>query len=144
MKGRRLLRRARTCDAFPRSSRAGGFPNVGLCGRRRAGVFGEACEVIDKALVGLDAIEGTRLSLGYDRVRITIAWVDDGAVFDAWTFVKDRARTAEMHSALLEEHHLNPRYLPASERETDRDAPWSTLQGSQAGCDLFNPDNSYS
>lgn len=120
MNGQRFLGRARTCDAFPLVVAGRSYSptlifeaGVGRC------VFGEAFEVGDPALAGLDVIEGTHLPLGYDRVRIPVESVDDGVVFDAWTYVKNRARIAGIHSEMLAEYHLDSRYVPPLARMPD-------------------------
>jgi gamma-glutamylaminecyclotransferase len=80
-------------------------------------VFGEVFEVNEQALAELDDLEGTHLPIGYHRLMISVENVDGGAVLDAWTYVKDRSRIDVIHSDPLEEYHLDPRYVPASERE---------------------------
>jgi gamma-glutamylaminecyclotransferase len=120
MKGQRFLARARTCDAIPLVV-TGRWYSPTLISETGIGqrVFGETFDVSDHALAGLDGIEGTHLPLGYDRIRITVESVDDGVVFDAWTYIKDRARIDVIHSGMLDEYHLDPRYVPPSERESD-------------------------
>lgn len=80
-------------------------------------VLGELYQVGDQALATLDRMEGTHLPTGYDRVEIAVEMVTDGARLEAWTYVKDRARIDVIHSEMLEEYQLDPRYVPASERE---------------------------
>jgi gamma-glutamylaminecyclotransferase len=104
MKGHRFIGRCRTCDAFP----------LVVAGKWLSPIL------IAEPGVGhrvFDDLEGTHLPIGYHRLMISVENVDGGAVLDAWTYVKDRSRIDVIHSDPLEEYHLDPRYVPASERE---------------------------
>jgi gamma-glutamylaminecyclotransferase len=117
MAGQRLLGRCRTREAFPLVIAGRWFSPI-LIAEPGSGhrVFGELYRVSDETLATLDRMEGTHLPIGYDRIRITVETVAKGARLEAWTYVKERARIDVIHSEMLEDYQLDPRYVPASER----------------------------
>ena len=120
MKGQRFIGRARTRDAYPLVVAGNWFSPILLyepgVGRH---VFGEAFEVSDQALAVLDRMEGTHLPNGYDRRKVSVESVDGGAVSDAWTYFKERARLDVIHTDGLDDYALDPRYVPPSERKPE-------------------------
>jgi len=117
MAGQGFLGRCRTCEAYPLVIGGRWFSPV-LIAEPGSGtrVFGELYQVSDEALATLDRMEGTHLPTGYDRIELAVETVAKGARLDAWTYVKDRARIDVIHSEMLEEYQLDPRYVPASGR----------------------------
>jgi len=71
----------------------------------------------DRALEALDSLEGTHLPIGYRRIELAVENLEDGALRTAWTYVKARARIDVIHSDMLAEYRLDPRYVPAAERD---------------------------
>lgn len=118
MLGQRLLGRCRTCEAYPLIVGGRWFSPILIAepgiGHR---VFGELYEVSDAALAALDRMEGTHLPNGYERIESAVETMAEGARLDAWAYVKDRARIDVIHSEMLDEYKLDPKYVPASERE---------------------------
>ncbi len=55
--------------------------------------------------------------VGYDRIGIAVELAASDARVEAWTYVKERARIEVIHSEMLEEYHLDPKYVPASGRK---------------------------
>ena len=79
-------------------------------------VIGEVFEVDTAGLAHLDDFEGTDSPAGYRRTTIAVAAEADKTESEAWAYVKDRARIDVIHSQMLAEYPLDPRYLPASKR----------------------------
>jgi len=118
LKGQRFVGRFRTREHFPLVVAGPWFHPVliyepGL-GHR---VHGEVFEVGDRALARLDFFESTHLPSGYDRVAIAAESVENGAVLEAWAYVRDRARIEAIHTEFLDEYRLDPRYVPAAKRK---------------------------
>ena len=78
-------------------------------------VIGEIHDVTIEQLMWFDEFEGTRLSSGYDRVRIKVV-DDDGALFDADVYMKPRSRIEIVHGEALEVYPRNENYILPSER----------------------------
>jgi gamma-glutamylaminecyclotransferase len=118
MLGQRLLGRCRTCQAYPLVIGGRWFSPI-LIAEPGSGtrVFGELYQVNNTALTILDRMEGSHLPTGYDRVEVTVETVAKGERLGAWTYVKERARIDVIHSEMLEEYFLDPRYVPASGRK---------------------------
>ncbi len=114
MDGERLLGRYRTREAYPLVVGGRWFSPILIAepgvGQR---VFGEVYEVGDTMLAHLDGLEGTHHPLGYTRITIDIVSLDGAGEFEAWAYVKDRARIGVIHSHPMEEYRLDPRYVPA-------------------------------
>ncbi len=117
MAGARFVERCRTREAYPLVVGGRWFSPILLAepgvGRR---VIGEVYEADDAKLAELDALEGTHQPTGYDRVAIIVEPVDGGAVIEAWSYFKDRARVDVIHDDMLEEYATDPRYVPAEDR----------------------------
>ncbi len=117
MKHARFVGRCRTHEAYPLVVGGRWFSPILLAepgvGRR---VIGEVYEADDTKLAELDAIEGTHLPNGYQRVAITVELVDGGTAFEAWSYFKDRANAGVIHADMLEEYAPDPRYVPAEDR----------------------------
>lgn len=115
--GQRFLGRCRTCEAYPLVIGGRWYSPILIAEPGRGHrVFGELYEVSDETLATLDRMEGTHLPIGYERIELAVETAVEGARLDAWTYVKERARIDVIHSEMLEEYRLDPRYVPASER----------------------------
>lgn len=79
-------------------------------------VFGEVFEADERGLATLDRMEGTHLPAGYRRIAIAIEDAAAGQIFDAWTYVKDRAAIEGDHSDPMEEYLPDPRYVVPEKR----------------------------
>ncbi len=112
--------RFRTVDAFPLVV-GGKWYSPYLIAEPGAGhrVFGEILEIDDQGLAKLDLMEGTHVPEGYRRMAIAIENNDDGAPFDAWTYVKDRDAIEDIHSEPMAEYALDSRYVIPSKRSSN-------------------------
>lgn len=125
MRAHRFIGRARTRDRYPLVIAGKWYSPVLIfepgVGQR---VSGELFEVGEAGLAELDDFEGTDSPVGYRRVRLAVDAIDrmtarqapTQAPIQAWTYVKDRARLDVIHSDMLAEYRLDPRYIPATKR----------------------------
>lgn len=115
----RFLERVRTLEAYPLIVGGRWFSPYLIDepgqGRR---VFGELFAVDAAGLALLDRMEGVGRPEGYHRICVAVARPDDEIALDAWTFVKDRAAIAVIHSAAMVEYGHDPRYVDPEKRDS--------------------------
>ena len=114
----RFLGRVRTREAYPLIV-GGRWFSPYLIDEPGQGqrVFGELFAVDSAGLALLDRMEGVGRAEGYRRISVAVARPDDKGSLDAWTFVKDRAAIAEIHSEPVAEYGHDPRYVSSAQRD---------------------------
>ena len=81
-------------------------------------VFGELFAVDAAGLALLDRMEGVGRPEGYRRICVAVAGPQGQTALDAWTFVKDRAAIAVIHSAAMAEYRHDSRYVEPEKRDS--------------------------
>ena len=117
--GARFLGRVRTLEAYPLIV-GGRWFSPYLIDEPGQGqrVFGELFAVDAAGLALLDRMEGVGQPEGYRRTCVAVAEPNCGTAMDAWTFVKDRAAIAVIHSAAMAEYRHDPRYVDPETRDS--------------------------
>ncbi len=117
MQDQRFIGRCRTSDAYPLVI-AGRWLTPVMIAEPGAGhrVLGELFRVTDRALAVLDRLEGTHLPDGYHRETIPVEQTRDGAVVEAWVYLKHSDRIDVIHGEPMPEYALDPRYIPPARR----------------------------
>ena len=117
--GARFLGRVRTLEAYPLIV-GGRWFSPYLIDEPGQGqrVFGELFAVNAAGLALLDRMEGVGQPEGYRRICVAVAEPNCETGMDAWTFVKDRAAIAVIHSAAMAEYRHDPRYVDPETRDS--------------------------
>ncbi len=117
MRRHQFVGRFSTCERFPLVIAGTSYsPTLIFEPGRGHRVVGEVFEVDAAGLAYLDDFEGTDSPAGYRRTTLAVAAENDPSESAAWAYVKDRTQIDVIHSQMLADYILDPRFVPASQR----------------------------